>query len=127
MHEPLKYKYYMEILCRIRDVYRLINDFEIDFSKMFGLNLNEAMLLCSLRKYNHCSSGEIAIMLGLSQSNASKVIASAEKKGLLERSSGSEDKRQMFFQLTDDGKEAIDKIHCKDVDMLKLIENIQAI
>lgn len=117
----------MEILCRIRDVYRLINDFETDFSKIFGLNLNEAMLLCSLRKYNHCSSGEIAIMLGLSQSNASKVIASAEKKGLLERSSGSEDKRQMFFQLTDDGKEAIDKIHCKDVDMLKLIENIQAI
>lgn len=116
-----------EPLCRIRDILRSINDFETEFYVEHGVKLNEGMLLCTLHKMEECSSGRIAELLGLSSSNSSKVITSAEKKGLIERAVGSDDKRQMFFRLTSRGKERIDKIHCHADRMVGLIEDIRKI
>lgn len=113
-----------EPLCRIRDILRSINDFEAVFHAQHGVKLNEGMLLCTLHKMKECSSGQIAEFLGLSASNSSKVIASAEKKGLIERAVGSDDKRQMFFRLTGSGEKCIDKIHCFADEMTALIEKI---
>lgn len=79
--------------------------YESYFTKRFGMCLNEGMVLCAISKTKKpLSSGEIASMLGLSPSNASKVIASVEKKGFLERSLGSADKRQMYFSLSGAGE-----------------------
>src|SRR3712207_7677516 len=72
--------------------------------KKHHLCLNEGMLLCSLSKVDRLSSGEIAETLGLTNSNASKVIRSVEDKGLVERVMGVVDKRQMYFSLTRDRK-----------------------
>lgn len=33
-------------LCQIRDVYRAIYDFELNFQQVYDLGLNEGMLLC---------------------------------------------------------------------------------
>ena len=117
----------MEALCRVRDIYRCINDFEVEFCAKHGVKLNEGMLLCSLSKSEKCSSGQIAELLGLSLSNSSKVVSSAERKGLVERIVGKEDKRQMFFRLTAKGKEYIGKIHCEANDILTLISKIREI
>ena len=38
----------METLCRIRDIYRAIAEFEVKFMQEFDLSLNEGMLLCTL-------------------------------------------------------------------------------
>lgn len=117
----------MEPLCRIRDIYRSINDFEVEFFARHGVKLNEAMLLCSLSKMGECSAGQIAELLGLSSSNSSKVITSAENKGLIGRIVGKEDKRQMFFRLTPAGETCIEKIHCRADDIVSLIDNIRNI
>lgn len=117
----------VEPLCRIRDIFRSINDFEAEFYVKYGVKLNEGMLLCTLSKLKECSSGQIAELLGLSSSNSSKVISSAEKKGLIERTIGNDDKRQMFFRLTAQGEECIEKIHCSADQMVKLIEDIRNI
>ena len=37
----------METLCRIRDIYRAISEFEVQFMQEFDLSLNEGMLLCA--------------------------------------------------------------------------------
>lgn len=116
-----------EPLCRVRDIYRLINDLETEFYNKNGVKLNEGMLLCSLSKMGKSSSGQISELLGLTLSNSSKVIASAEKKGLVERTIGEEDKRQMFFQLTQQGKECVNNIHCQDEEIAELIEQIHKI
>ena len=116
-----------EPLCRIRDILRYINDFETEFDNKYGIKLNEGMLLCSLTKFGKVSSGQAAELLGLSSSNCSKVITSAEKKGLIKRLIGSDDKRQMFFSLTKKGKECIDRIHCEDDHMIELINKIREI
>ncbi|SBV92778.1 conserved hypothetical protein [uncultured Dysgonomonas sp.] len=70
--------------CQVRDVYRAIYDFELNFQQLYDLRLNEGMLLCSLNTQKY-SSNELASVLGLTNSNTSKVIKSVEKKGIIRR------------------------------------------
>ena len=114
----------MERLCKIRDIQRSVIAFEQKFEKQYGISLNEGMLLCSLSKQEQLTSGELGELLGLSSSNMSKVIASAEKKELIERFVCKEDKRQMRFLLTDAGRELIKSVHCAQVDIPLLLESI---
>lgn len=97
----------MDIICKIRDIYKLIGEFEGQFYKEYGITLNEGMLLCSLLEKRTLSSTELAKNLGLTCSNTSKVIKSVEEQGFVERQLDKEDKRQMYFALTEKGAECI--------------------
>lgn len=114
----------METLCRIRDIYRAIAEFEAKFVQAFDLSLNEGMLLCTLLHTPRLTSGEIAEALGLSASNASKVIRSVEKKRLIVRLVGKSDKRQMHFALTPEGKSRITAIKCAAPEIPVLLREI---
>ena len=59
----------MEVLCKIRDIYRAIAEFEAQFEQAYGLSLNEGMLLCTLLSRGKLSSSEVAEALGLSASD----------------------------------------------------------
>ena len=39
-----------QIICRLRDINRAIAELERQFSQRFDLNINEAMLLCTLKE-----------------------------------------------------------------------------
>lgn len=114
----------MDTLCKIRDIYRSIAEYETGFEKQFGICLNEGMLLCSLSKAAKLSSGEIAELLGITPSNASKVILSVEKKKLIKRMLGNEDKRQMYFSLTAEGKKCLDSIKQNPPEIPELLKCI---
>ncbi|MEG1607290.1 MAG: MarR family transcriptional regulator [Mucinivorans sp.] len=107
----------METLCKIRDLYRSLAHYEAEFQKRYNLCLNEGMLLCSLSQNERLCSGQIAEFLGLTTSNASKVILSVEKKGYIERILGSSDKRQMYFSLTEQGKAVLAEIKCTTIEL----------
>lgn len=111
-------------LCRIRDIQRSIITFETFFSKEYGISLNEGMLLCSLLKMNSLSSGELSQLLGLTLSNTSKVILAAENKGLIHRILGASDKRQMYFSLTQKGKDLIANIQCQKIDIPDVLKEL---
>ncbi|MCD7899614.1 MAG: MarR family transcriptional regulator [Bacteroides sp.] len=113
----------MQNLCTLREIYRIIRDFEEKFQQEYGLSLNEGMLLCGLREQEHTSS-EIAKALGLTNSNTSKVIKSAEDKGYIERSIGKEDKRQMNFSITEAGIKKLTEIGEEGENINVLLENI---
>lgn len=112
----------VKTLCRIRDMYRSIAEFEMGFQQSFDMSLNEGMLLCSLNK-NKYSSSEIAEVLGLSNSNTSKVIKSVEKKGMIKRIVGKDDKRQMYFTLTEDGRKKLDAVKCGEFEIPELLKS----
>ncbi len=114
----------MEDLCRIRDIQRAVAGFESQFEKRYGICLNEGMALCSLHKAGSLSSGEIGELLGLTSSNASKVIKSIENKGLIERILGMKDKRQMYFSLTPRGKELILSVKCDEIPFSPLLSSL---
>lgn len=114
----------METLCKIRDVYRAIAEFEVQFVQTYELSLNEGMLLCTLFNAPQQTSSEIAEALGLSASNASKVIRSVEEKKLITRLIGKEDKRQMRFSLTAEGKKRISDIKNATFELPDLLQRV---
>lgn len=114
----------MEKLCKIRDIQRAVNLFEVSFEKLYGICLNEGMALCSLAKAERLSSGELGELLGLTCSNTSKVINSIEKKGLIERVMGRQDKRRMFFSLTPRGQSLLATIKCDQAEIPELLNHL---
>ncbi len=112
-------------LCSVRDIYRAIGEFEQQFFDQFQLSFNEAMALCMLLEGN-LSSGELAERLGLSNSNASKVIRSVEQKGFIKRILGDIDRRQMYFGLTAKGKKRIEAIKTAEIRFPSLLNDLIA-
>ena len=108
-------------LCRIRDIYRAIVDVEQYFEQHYDVNLNEAMLLCTLSARSWQTAGEVAETLGLTNSNASKVIASAERLKLIKRQLCKDDKRRMCFSLTALGEERLAKLHADDMPLPEIL------
>lgn len=89
-----------QCICKIRNIYRAIGAFELKLEDAFGMNINEVMLLCVLSECESLLSGEIADELNLTRSNASKVIASLEKKGYIRRKACEHDSRCQRFHIT---------------------------
>lgn len=114
----------MEDLCKLRDVYKAIAEFENQFVQQYDLSLNEGMLLCALLDHPRLASGEIAESLGLSCSNTSKLIRSVEEKKLITRIVGKVDKRQMHFSLTAEGKDRITTIKNSTHKMPALLQRV---
>lgn len=98
------------LLCKIRDLQQEIRTFEHEFETQFGICMNEGMAICSIEQAGSLTSGELVRLLGLTNSNTSKILKSIEQKGLVKRLIGKSDKRQMNFILTETGKETIRKI-----------------
>lgn len=112
-------------LCLLRDIFKIIKDFEIDFQKKHDLCLNEGMTLCSLKEGKK-SASELAEQLGLSASNMSKVIRSVEDKGFVDRIMGDEDKRQMYFILNTKGMNKLNALRCEEESLESILNSIYA-
>ena len=110
-------------MCRVRDIYRAITELENNMEAAYGLNLNEAMLLCNLSDKGSMTAGEVGDCLGLTQSNASKVIRSLEKKKLRQRTLDKTDKRVMHFQLSKAGEERLEGMDCHSITLPPLLES----
>lgn len=93
----------MEPICVIKEIYKTLYQFEKEFAERHALTINEAMLLCCLKNGEAKSAGTISEYIGLSNSRVSKVITAVEGKGYIRREISREDKRQMFFTLTEAG------------------------
>lgn len=111
-------------ICKIRDIYRAISEFETAFAEQFGICLNEAMVLCALLERKTMTAGELAEALGVTQSNASKIIRMVEDKAFVDRVYGKEDRRQMLFSLTAEGQEKIETLKCSDMTLPEVLKNV---
>lgn len=112
----------MDKLCRIRDLQRAVVQFEAAFERRYGISLNEGMTLCTLSKRPRICPGELGELLGLTPSNTSKVLRSAETKGLVARELCCKDRRQMFYSLTAEGQTLLESIHPSEVEIPSLID-----
>lgn len=105
-----------ECVRKIRELSRLVTAFESDLQQRMGLNLNEAALLCLLSEQpNPMLAGEIADEMGMTRSNASKVIAALERNSLIRRRACSEDGRCQRFHITKHGLEKLAQVHCDSI------------
>jgi DNA-binding MarR family transcriptional regulator len=99
----------MVLFCELSYLYRAINSIEQEIYQKHGLVINEAMILCLLSN-GELSSGSINEQIGLKSTHSSKLVKSLETKGFIVRHMGKEDKRKMFFELTESGQDKMQEI-----------------
>ena len=110
----------IKCICVMRDLYRSLALLETRLSETYGLSLNEAMVLCSIGEET-VMAGVVVERTGLTASHASKMIRSVEEKGLLVRTLGEKDKRQMYFVLTGKAKTCLAGIREQGVEIPEML------
>ena len=106
----------IQCICVMRDLMQALAGIENNLMEVHGVSLNEAMVLCSIGT-DTVTAGTIIACTGMTSSHTSKTIRSAEEKGLLTRSLGENDKRQMYFTLTQKGKDCLASIKERGVEV----------
>ena len=107
----------------MRDVFRALTDFESSFEKIYRLSLNEAIILCTLKcSAEKITATDLSKQTDLSPSHTSKMLRILEEKGLIIRSLGSKDRRQMYFQLSPVGRQRVDTLELDKVEIPELLK-----
>ncbi len=112
------------LLCKIRDLNQALAAYETNFKAAHGIGLNEGMVLCSLHQSGELTAGALSALLGLSPSNTSKVIASVEKKGYIQRQLHHGDRRQMQFNLSPEGLQLLQHIKQEKTELPEFLKTI---
>lgn len=110
----------MEPICKLKDIYKALYNFEKRFAEANGITINEGMLLCCLKDEKPKLANELCEFVGLSNSRVSRVINSIETKGYILREIGANDKRQMVFTLTQSGKQKVKEMQAQGLDFSEL-------
>lgn len=110
----------MEPICKLKDIYKALYNFEKNFADKNGITINEGMLLCCLKDGSSKPANELCDFIGLSNSRVSRIINTVESKGYIMREMGTIDKRQMFFTLTDKGKAKVIAMQAAGMDFSEL-------
>ena len=90
-----------------------------------GLSLNEAVVLCCIGD-SEVSAGAVADSTGLKPSHISKILKGLEAGGLVARALGSEDRRQMYFSLTPEGRSRLEKLRTRQIPIPALLAPLTA-
>lgn len=105
----------------MRELFRALSELEARLTELYGVSLNEAMALCCIGD-DTLTASVISEHTGLSASHTSKVIRSVEEKELVVRSLGDKDKRQMYFTLTDKGRDCLAALKENGIDVPDLLK-----
>ena len=108
-------------LCVMRELLAALNELEANLSNNYGVSLNEAMVLCCIGE-DKLTSSTISRHIGLLPPLTSKTLRTIEKKEMVERSMGIEDKRQMYFKLTPKGKELLERLRENGIEVPEMLQ-----
>lgn len=114
----------MDDICVIKEVYRLLYQFEKEFYEKHRITINDAMVICCLKGGEEKSAGDICDFVGLSNSRVSKVLCTVEEMGYIQRRLGSKDKRQMFFSLTEAGKAKVESMKGQSLHFTEFLNQV---
>ena len=100
----------------MRELCKALSELETNLMEQHGLTLNEAMALCCIGNESMTASA-LSENTGLSASHTSKVIRAIEKKELIVRSLGNNDKRKMYFTLSQKGLQCLTRLKENDLEI----------
>ncbi len=112
-----------ERLCALKGVLRAVSRLEADIHAAYGLTLTEALCLCSIGG-GCASAGNLAEEVGLSASRLSRVLASLEAKGLVERERRADDRRNWNNAPTGAGMALIGRMKAEGIAIPEELERI---
>jgi|GEM_PF-1282567 len=100
----------MARLCKfvkMTETLKCIYAFENYLARAHKLLLNEAIVLCILEEGRTRRSTDLANELGVTYSMMSRTLSALEQHGFVDRAIGPEDKREMHFTITKNGKKMV--------------------
>lgn len=113
----------MKTICAMRDIIRAMSSFETAFEKVYNISLNEAMILCALKGATEkVTATNLSKQTDLSPSHTSKMLRILEEKKLIIRTLGSDDRRQMHFNLSTAGKKRVEQLELDKVEIPELLK-----
>lgn len=96
----------IQSICALRDLMLAIHSLEGDLQAQAGVDLKEAMLLCTLSGETVAST-EIAKRVGLRPAHTSKLLARLEKLELVVHRLAQDDRRKVLYSLTPTGQSKV--------------------
>lgn len=104
----------MKSICKLKDIYKALFEFEALFLSTYGITINEGIILCMLSEGSR-NAGEICTDCSLSTSRLSKVLGSLEGKGYVIRTIGEKDRRVVIVSLTSKGLDKVTAMKAEDI------------
>lgn len=92
-------------LVLLRQIIRSTDMQDKEISRSTGLTLPQLMVMQTLRESLRLTTGELAKEMALTQATVTSILDRLEKKSLIARERGTEDKRKVWVSLTDAGLE----------------------
>lgn len=92
---------YEEVLVSLRRIIRATDLHSRQLNKQSGLTAPQLLILQLLQRDEDFTTGEVAKQVSLSQATVTTIVDRLEKRGLVRRERGEEDKRKVFLYLTD--------------------------
>jgi len=92
-------------LVLLRQIIRSTDMQDKEISRLTGLTLPQLIVMQTLREEGQMTPGALSKQVVLTQATVTSILDRLEKKNLILRERGSEDKRKVWISLTDDGVE----------------------
>ncbi len=92
-------------LVLLRQIIRSTDMQDKEISRRTGLTPPQLMVMQTLRENLQLTTGELAKEMALTQATVTSILDRLEKKDLIARERGTDDKRKVWVSLTDDGVE----------------------
>ena len=94
-----------EALVLLRQIIRATDMQEKEISRSTGLTLPQLLVMQTLRQASPITTGELAKEISLTQATVTSILDRLEKKVLITRERGTDDKRKVWINLTNEGLE----------------------
>ncbi|EAR59514.1 MarR family winged helix-turn-helix transcriptional regulator [Neptuniibacter caesariensis] len=94
-----------DALVLLRQIIRSTDMQEKEISRSTGLTLPQLMTMQTLRLSAPITTGELAKEISLTQATVTSILDRLEKKELIQRERGTDDKRKVWISLTPQGVE----------------------
>ena len=92
-------------LVLLRKIIRSADMQDKEISRRTGLTLPQFLVMQVLREMGQLTTGELAREMAVTQATVTSILDRLEKKNLIARERGAEDKRKVWVSLTDNGVE----------------------
>ena len=96
-----------DVLIALRRIMRATDLYSRRLSKESGLTAPQLLILQAVAASGELTMGEIASEVSLSQATVTTILDRLEKRGLLTRTRGEQDKRRVYARLTDEGNTVV--------------------
>lgn len=98
-----------DVLIALRRIIRATDLYSRKLSKVSGLTSPQLLIMQAINNQGEMTMGDLAHEVSLSQATVTTILDRLEKRGLLQRTRGEQDKRRVYAHLTAAGVTIIDQ------------------